>query len=379
MSITVNEVKTKKDLHSFVTFPFQIYRGNNLWVPQLIRDDKEVFNPDKNPAFEFAESRQFLATRDGQVVGRIAAILSHIANQKYQTKNMRFGWFESIDDQAVANALFDAVAAWARERGMESMTGPHGFCDLDPQGLMVEGFNELPTIAGYYNPDYYPRLFEGYGLRKEIDYLEFKSTVPYETGIPEKLLSICERVKQRGNFHIIKFGAKRTLIKRWAKELFHLLDDSFEEIYGSVPLSERQVNYYIKKYFTFVDKDLIKAVANEKGEMIGFMITFPSLSRGFQKAKGKLFPFGWFHILRSLRQHEIIDFYLAGIKKNYRGLGVDLLMVIEITKTAMAKGFKYAESNQELETNLKVQAQWKYFNPVQHKRKRIYRQEVGRG
>jgi hypothetical protein len=371
MSIDIKTVESKKDLKAFVKLPFKIYKGNPMWVPQLIMDDMEVFQPEKNPAFENADAKLFLAIKDGQPVGRIVGILSHAANRKYQTKNMRFGWFECINDTEVSNALFQAVEQWAREKGMTSITGPLGFTDLDPEGMLVYGFDQVPTLASNYNHPYYPELVEKFGFIKEIDYHEFRAVVPYDTGLPEKMLRIADRLRERGNLKILKFRNKKELMTR-ADELFYLLDEAFEEIYGSVPLTEKQVKYYVKKYISFVNKELVKAVVNDKDEMVGFIITMPSLTRGFQKARGRLIPLGWFHLLKSMRTYEVLDFYLAGVRKKYRGLGVDLLMVIEIAKTAMKMGFKYTESNFELETNTKVQAQWKFFNPSLHKKRRIF-------
>jgi len=375
MGISIHTVGTKRDLKRFVKFPFKLYRGDPFWIPQLIRDEMQTFNRNKNPAFENSDCRLFMAYRDGKPVGRIAAVLSHVANKKYNTKNMRFGWFDTVDDPQVAAALFGAVEAWARELGLETITGPHGFCDLDLQGMLVEGFDQMPTIAGYYNYPYYPKLVEGCGFRKDIDYLEFKAQVPAKGAFPEKLIKLAERVAERGGFRILKFKNMKE-IKGRAIELFELLDEAYEEIYGSVPLTDRQKHYYIKKYISFVDKDLVPVVVNQRNEMIGFMISMPNLSRAFQKARGRLLPFGWFHLWRGLKQNKIIDFYLAGIKKTYRGQGIDLLMVVEVARAARAKGFDITESNQELETNTKIQAQWKYFNPVQHKRKRIYKKSI---
>ncbi len=372
MSIVVKEVLKKRDLRTFVKLPFSIYKKDPLWVPQLIRDDMEVLDREKNPAFENADARLFLAYREGRPVGRIAAIHSRVANQKYKTRNLRFGWFDSPNDPEVAAALFKKIEDWAEKLGMETITGPHGFCDLDPQGMLVEGFDQLPTIAGYYNFPYYQKLVEGQGFQKEIDYVEFRTQVPELSAFPEKLLRLAERIKERGGLRLLKFNAKKDILGR-AEEIFHLLDEAFEEIYGTVPLTEKQIHYFIKKYFTFVDRDLFQAVVNEKDEMVGFMLAMPSLSKAFQNANGRLFPTGWWHLLRAMKKNEVLDFYLAGVKKAYRGQGVDLLMVVEMAHKAIAKGFRFTESNQELETNSKIQAQWKYFNPVQHKRKRIFK------
>ena len=376
MSIVVKEVLDKKALKTFVKLPFALYKNDPMWIPQLISDDMEVFNKDKNPAFENADSRLFLAYKNGKPVGRIAAIDNRAANKKYATKNLRFGWFDAIDDPEVAASLFGAVEGWAKELGHETLTGPHGFCDLDPQGMLVEGFEHLPTIAGYYNFPYYQKLVEDLGFAKEIDYVEFRCQVPKDmSAFPEKLVRLADRILERGGLRLLKFEKKKDILGR-AVELFHLLDEAFDEIYGSVPLTERQIHYYVKKYFTFVDKDLIQAVVNEKDEMIGFMIAMPSLSLAFQKAKGHLLPFGWWHLMRALKKSDVLDFYLAGIKKSHRGLGVDLLMVVNMARSSVAKGFSFTESNQELETNNKIQAQWKYFNPVQHKRKRIFKKQL---
>jgi hypothetical protein len=376
MSITVKEVLNKKDLKVFVKLPFAMYKDDPLWIPQLIHDDMEIFDKEKNPAFENADSRQFLASKDGRVVGRIAAIHSRIANKKYGTKNLRFGWFDAPDDPEVAAALFQVVEGWARELGLETVTGPQGFCDLDPQGMLVEGYDQLPTIAGYYNFPYYPKLVEGQGFQKEIDYVEFRTQVPADmSAFPEKLLRLADRIQERGGLRILQFRSKKDIMAR-VEEIFVVLDEAFEEIYGAVPLTHTQVRYFIKKYFGFVDKDLVQVVVNDKDELIGFMLAMPSLSRPFQKANGHLFPFGWWHILRALKKNDVLDFYLAGILKKYRGLGVDLLMVVQMARSAVARGFRFTESNQELETNTKIQAQWKYFNPVQHKRKRIFKKKL---
>jgi len=375
MSIEIRIVTSRRDLKTFVAVPFDLYRDHPLWVPPLIRDELDTFNPDRNPAYENADTRLFVAYAGGRPVGRIAAILSHVANRKYGTRNMRFGWFDSIDDDAVAQALFGAVEGWARECGMETLTGPHGFCDLDPQGMLIEGFDQLPTIAVYYNYPYYNELVRRSGFAKEVDYVEYLTPVPHDTGIPEKLLRITERVRQRSRLRLLKFGSKREMLAR-APELFRLLDETFAEIYGAVPLTQAQMDYYVKKYFSFLDKDLVQVAVNEDDEMVAFMFAMPSLSRGFQRARGRLFPFGWWHILRALREHDVLDFYLAGVRERYRGQGIDLLMVMEFAKIALARGYRVVESNPELESNEKIQAQWKPFNPTLHKRRRIYRKEI---
>ncbi|HEC11780.1 MAG TPA: hypothetical protein ENI80_00760 [Acidiferrobacteraceae bacterium] len=373
--LEIKRVSNRRELKTFIGVPFTLYQDSPYWVPPLISDDLATFNPKKNPAYETAQTRLFVAYRDGVPVGRIAAILNYAANKKYQTKNLRFGWFDTINELEVARSLFAAVEAWARELGMETLTGPHGFCDFDPQGMLTQGYDQLPTIATYYNYPYYVELTVRCGFEKEVDYVEFLTPAPTKTGIPPKLERIAKRVRERSKLKVVNFKNKRQLLKR-APELFQLVDETFEEIYGSVPLSEKQMRYYIKKYISFVNYRTVKIAVNERDEMVGFMLAMPSLSRGFQKAKGRLLPLGWWHILKSLRSYDVLDFYLAGIRSQYRGTGVDLLMQLQMIEVALDLGFNAAESNPELESNKKVQAQWKYFNPVLHKRRRIFRKRV---
>jgi hypothetical protein len=375
MSIDIKVVETKKDLKSFVKFPFKVFKDNPYWVPQLIVEDMEIFDRRKNPAFDSADAKLFLAYKNGKPVGRIAGILSFAANEKYNTKNLRFGWFDTIEDYEVAESLFKAVEGWGKELGMETMTGPHGFTDLDPEGMLIEGFNQLTTIAVYYNHPYYPEFTTRYGFEKEIDYLEFKAVTPLE-GMPEKLLKIGEKIKQRSSIKLLKFKSKKD-VKAVIKSVFALIEETYDEIYGSVPLSEKQMKYYVTKYFPMLDKDLLQVAVNAEGETVAFMLALPSLSRGFQKAKGRLLPFGWFHILKAVKcKNNTVDAYLAGIKPKYRGLGIDLLMILETGKVIIKRKIEIVESNPELENNLKIQAQWKYFNPVNHKKRRIYRKKI---
>ena len=375
MAIEICEVRTNKQLKQFVKFPIQLFRNNPYYVPQLIRDELDTFKSNKNPAFMVCNVKLFLAYKNNKIAGRIAAILNKPENQKNNIKNIRFGWFDSIDDYEIAEKLLQNAEQWGRELGMETITGPHGFCDLDPQGLLIEGFDKLPTIASYYHFPYYKDFIEKYGFQKEIDFVEFRSTPPYETGIPDNLLKTSEWIKKRYNYKIAEYDSMKEY-KKHAKELFNLLEESFADNFGTVPLTEKQVDYYINKYISFINKDLVKFVFNENNEMVGFLVSMPSLSKAFQKAKGKLFPFGLFYILKALKTYEIIDFLFAGVKKEYRGKGVDTVMTVEIVKSAMKLGFKYAESNQELEDNTKVQREWKFFNPVLHKRRRIYKKNI---
>ncbi len=375
MKPEIKVVKSKRDLKKFIKVPYAIHRGNEYWVPPLIKDELEIFNKKKNPAFDSADSRQFIAYRNGQAVGRIAAIISYAANEKNNARNLRFGWFDTIDDYEVAQTLFQAVEEWGRELGMETLTGPHGFCDLDPEGMIIEGFDTLPTIVGLYNPPHSPLFTQQYGFEKDVDYFEMLTKVPHENGIPEKLIRISERVKERTSVTLKEFKNKKEMMAV-APDIFRLINEAFEEIYGTVHFSERHIQYNVDKYISLADPELIKVAFDKNDQLIGFLFTVPSLSKAFQKAKGKLFPFGLFHILKALKGRDVLDFYMAAVKKEYQGKGIDLLMVIEIVKTALEKGFKFAESNLELEDNTKVQALWKHFNPQRHRVRRIFRKNI---
>jgi len=375
MHIRTLELTDSRGVKAFIRFPRKLYADNPLWIPMLERDERELFNPDHNPSFADAEVRLFLAEEEGRILARVAAILSHTANRKYGTRNLRFGWFESENRPDAVEALFLEVEKWGRERGMESLTGTMGFTDLDPEGILIDGFDQVPTLASNYNPPYYAALMEQAGFEKEIDYVEFRVRTPENHVIPDKLLSLCDRIRLRGRFHVLRFKNRREVL-RHGVELLTLLDESFDEVYGSVPLTREQMEYYLKRYAFCAHPDLIIAVVDENKDMVGFMVAMPSLTRGFQRAGGRLLPLGWWHILRSRQARHTLDFYLAGVKKKYRGTGIDLLMLIEIARTAMDMGFVYSESNLELETNFKIHAMWKYFNPVQHKRRRIYRRRI---
>lgn len=375
MTVQIQEATDPRGMRKFVEFPFHLHREEPRWIPLLRRDEKGLFDPRTNPSLEQAEARFFLAEAGGEIVGRVAAILSHAANRKYNTRNLRFGWLETIDNVAVPQALFEAVDEWGRSRGMSTLTGPMGFTDMDPEGMLVEGFDQEPTIASNFNPEYYPELMGRLGFHKEIDYVEFKVKIPDDHVIPDKLLNLAERIRGRSRCRIKHFR-NRGEIKRHGVDLMTLLDESFDEVYGTIPLTRAQKDYYVRRYIGCAHPDLIKAVVDEHGDMVAFMVAIPSLTRGFQRAHGRIWPLGWWHIYRSLQSRETLDFYLAGVKKKYRGTGIDLLMLIEIARAAVRMGFRFAESNLELETNFKIHAMWKYFNPNQHKRRRIFKRDI---
>jgi GNAT superfamily N-acetyltransferase len=375
-TIRVVEARTRRQRKAFVSFPMTLYSECPCFVPPLISDELATLSPKKNPAFENAEARLFLAYRGSEVVGRITAVLSHAANAKHGTRNLRFGWFDCVNDRLVAEALFEAVEDWGRYRGMETLTGPMGFDEFDRAGMLIEGFDELPTMATYYNYPYYNNLLVQCGFVKEMDSFEYLIPDLRAAGFPPRLAALVDKLKARRSYRVLEFRTRKQFMAR-AKEILDLIEETYWELYDCVPMTDKQKANYAKKYFPFLRKELVKVAVNEQDEIVGFFIAMPSFSRALCKAGGHLLPFGWFHLLKALRaKNRTLDCLLAGVKKEYRGRGIDLLLAEEMFKSATALGFEEAESNPELETNLRVRAEWKWFDHTVHKRRRIYTKRI---
>ena len=374
MNIKIKTVKNHSDLKSFVKFPFTVYADQPYWTPPLLKEAVETFSPEKNPAYQQAEARLFLAHNDQKVVGRIAGILSHAANEKYQTKNLRFGWFDMVDDYSVAEALLNAVSEWTLEKGMETVTGPHGFTNFDPQGLLIEGYDQPSSIHSTYNFPYYAGFVEKYGFIKEVDYVEIKSRPP-DGILDERYIKIQKRFEKSKKVKTLHFKSKKKLVNM-GNQIFDLLNAEYNEIYGVIPLTPDYIEYVKKKFVSMIHPDLISMAIDSRGSLIGVLITMPSLARAFKKAKGRLLPFGWYHIMREFKQSNVLDFLLIGVKEEYRKKGVPVLMLADLAQRAMALGFTSAESAPMLENNLMVQSLHKYFDSCIHKRRRVYRLDI---
>ncbi|MBL8967718.1 MAG: N-acetyltransferase [Spirochaetaceae bacterium] len=370
MSIEIRLVETRRDLDKFIKFQFDHYRGNPYAVPPLVFDELNTLRKDKNPAFEFCDAEYWLAYKDGKIVGRIAGIHNERYVEKWGLKNARFGWIEFIDDYAVSEALLRTVEDWARSKGMEGIVGPMGFTDSDKEGMLVEGFEELGTMPMIYNHPYYQKHLERLGYAKEVDWLEFEVKVP--EWVPEKALRVQELISKRSGVHLYEWKSKKELVTKFGKPLFKLLDEAYAGLFGTVPLTERQVDAYIKQYLGFVDPRFTKLVVDEKDELIAFGVAMPSLSHALQKARGRVFPLGWIHILKALRKPEGLDMYLVAVKKEYQSRGVIAFMMTSLTQDCIKAGIKTAETAGELESNHAVQSLWKDFERRQHKRRRAY-------
>jgi hypothetical protein len=369
MTVIARPVHNHQDLKRFINFPFDLFRKNRFWVPPLKREVLATFNRKRNPAFETCDVELWLAYNAGEVVGRIAGIINHRHNQFIGKRQARFGWVDFIDDFAVSTELFSTVESWARERGAESLHGPLGFNDLDPAGMLIEGFSELGTMATIYNFRYYPEHLEEMGYSKEVDWLEYRISAPDE--LPPRIASFAQRVARQRKLHFVEIK-NRTDLRQSARQVFDLFQDTYQRLYGFVPLSEKQVTAVTKKYFSFINPEYITLVADRQNRLVAFAITIPSLSRALQKARGKLLPLGWWHLSRALNSCEIVDFYLIGVKRELQGTGVPAMILYRLGQTFLEKGIKGAESNPELENNSRIQTQWKFFERRQHKRRRCY-------
>jgi len=370
MSVEIRKVRTRAELKKFVAFPETIYADERNWVPSFLFDDMNTLNPKKNPAFEFCEAQYWTAWKEGRMVGRIAGIINHRFVEKWGKKLARFGWIDFIDDFDVASALVKTVEDWARSKGMEGLHGPWGFTDLDREGMLVEGFGEQATFATIYNYSYYPVFMERLGYAKEVDWLEFRVTTP--DFIPEKVLRVNELLSKRAGVRIYEWRSRRELITKFGAQVFELIDEAYAGLYGTTPLSPRQVRAYINQYLNFVDPRFTKIMVDAQERLAGFAITNPSLSNALYKSRGRLFPFGWARLLFALRNPTSIDMMLVAVRKEYLARGAVALLMTALNKSAIENGIKESETNPELETNLAVQGMWKDYPKRQHKRRRIY-------
>ncbi len=367
--VEIRQVTTRRDLNRFLDFPIQLYKDSPYYVPDMRSDELNNLNPKINPAFEHSEAIQWLALRDGKVVGRVMALVNHNVNAAWGKKLARFSRLDFIDDPEVSAALLSKAEEWAREKGMEEIVGPMGFCDFDKEGMLVEGFEELSTFATYYNYAYYPQHVERLGYAKEADWIEFRLDVPNE--VDPKIARIAEIVKKKTGCRLVEFTRSKDILP-WGEQAFALFNEGYKELFGFVPLTDKQVQAYIKQYFGFVNPAFIKAIVDKDNKLAAFGITLPSLSKAMRKCGGRLFPFGFIPVLEAIKKNDTLDMYLVAVKPEYQNLGLYAILMDAVYRSAIAHGFKYAESNPELETNDKVQATWKFFPRRQHRRRRAY-------
>lgn len=379
-SIQIKRVETKKDLKRFIEFHYDLYKGNPYDVPNLYSDEVNTLSKDKNAAFDFCEAEYFLALEEGKIVGRVAAIINHKANEKWKKKDVRFGWIDFIDDIEVSRALFEAVEEYGRKKGMNDIVGPLGFTDMDPEGMLTWGFDKLGTMATIYNYEYYPQHMEKLGgWEKDNDYVEYYLVVPEKS--PEKYTKIAEMVEKRYNLHVRKLTKKDIFQGGYGKKLFDLINLTYSDLYGFSELTDRQIDQYVKMYFPFADLNLVTVIedGNKDNQLAGLGITIPSLSHALQKCRrGRLFPFGWWHLLRAIKFHKTdgVDLLLMGFLPEYRSKGANALLFADLIPRYVNYRFKWGETQVEMESNEGVQSQWGPLDPINHKKRRCYRRSL---
>lgn len=379
-SIEIKKVESRYDLKKFIEFHYDLYEGNPYDVPNLYSDDVNTLRKDKNAAFEFCEAEYYMAFKDGKMVGRVAAIINHRANEKWQQKRVRFGWIDFIDDMEVSAALLKAVEDYGRSKGMTEVVGPLGFTDLDPEGMLTWGFDQLGTMPTIYNYEYYPKHMEALGgFEVDNKYVEYKLYVP--DTVPEKYTKIAKMIQKRYNLHIKKLTRTDIFKNGYGQKIFRLINETYKDLYGFSELTEKQINQYVEMYLPLADLSLITLVEdwNADKKLVGVGITIPSLSRALQKCKrGRMLPMGWWHLLMAIKYHKtnIVDLLLMGVLPEYRSKGANALMFADLIPRYQAYGFEWGESQVEMETNEGVQSQWDALNPVMHKKRKCYIKKI---
>ena len=384
MQVTIKQVESRKDLKRFIRFNEQLYRGNPYAVPDFLEDMLDTFNRKKNAAFEFCEGDLFLAYCGDKIVGRVAAIINHKANKTWQTRNVRFGWIDFIDDEEVSRALLETVEQWGRDRGMTKIVGPLGFTDMDPEGMLIDGFDQLSTMSTIYNYPYYPKHMERLGFEKEVDWVERKVTVPTSEAQADsaKYMRVAELSKKRYNLHMRHFKNHNEILAadngKYILKVFDVINKAYADLYGYSEMNERQIMQYANTYLSFLDMRLLAIVENEDNEPIAMGVGIGSLSYALQKAHGKLFPFGWWHLAKAIyfKPAPVIDLLLVGVLPEYQNKGVNALLFAEIIPAAQKIGFVWAETHPQLENNEKSQGQWAHLDCVIHKRRRCWQKDL---
>lgn len=377
MAIIIKKVADKKDLKAFIRFNYELYKNNPYAVPDLYDDMLNTFSSKKNAAFEFCESDYFLAYQDGKLVGRVAAIINHRANETWNKKEVRFGWIDFIDNPEVSEALLQEVERWGKSKGMTEIVGPLGFTDMDAEGMLIEGFDQLSTMATIYNYPYYPQHMERLGYEKAADWVEFKLIVPDR--LPDKFVRIAEIIMQKYNLKIKKLKNRKEIEQYdYGQKIFDLINEAYAPLYGYSKMTQGQIDQYVKMYLPMLDLRMVTLVEDAEKNLVAVGISMASMSEALQKAKGKLLPFGWYHLLKALfvKHSKTLDLLLVAVKPEYQSKGVNALLFYDLVPIYQKMGFKYGESNPELEENKKVQAQWSAFESELHKRRRAFRKTI---
>ena len=376
MSVIIKTVSNKSELKTFVRFANKLYKGNEYYVPSMPLDDMNTLTKEGNAAFEFCDCELYLAYKDNELVGRVAAIVNYKANAAWNVEQVRFGWIDFVDDIEVSKALLDAVAEFGRSKGMKQIVGPLGFTDFDPEGMLVEGYDRLSTMALIYNYPYYPEHLKQLGYIKETGWVEYRITLPEQ--LPEKHIQFAEIIKEKYNLRVLKKTKRQIRKENYGQKIFELINQTYCVLYGYSLLSPKQIEQYVDSYLGIVDMKMLTFVENAEGELIGAGITIPSMSEALQKCNGEIFPFGWWHLLKAMywKKPDTLDMLLIGVRPDYQNKGVNSLLFCDLFQNYQKLGFKYAETNANLETNAKVQAMWTPFEKEQHKKRCVFGKEL---
>ena len=373
MSIEIREVDSRRKLKQFIRFAHKLYKNHPYWVPSLFSGEMTTLSSKSNPAFEHCDALFLMAFEGGRAVGRIAGIINHHYNEQWNKKDARFCWFDTIDDPEVSRSLFERIEKWAADKGMERVVGPMGFTTFEKQGMLISGFEEMPTFAACYNYPYYPDHMKLLGFEREIQYVEYELIVPRE--VPAKIVNISKLIQERYGLHIAEAKNVRDLLP-YSSQVFRVINASYRPLYGFTTLTEKQIAYFVKRFFSYINPDFVSAVVDKQDQVLGFQISMPSLSKALQKAKGRLFPFGWYYLRKAMRNPERLDTLLTGVLPEYQQRGINAVFMTHLTQAAINNGIKYAESNGELAENIKVQNTWRYFDRRQHRRSQIFARNI---
>ena len=365
----IKEVISRSELNDFISFPDKLYKGNKYRVPQLHSYERSTLSTKKNPAFDYCEAKYWLAYHDGKIVGRVAGIINNKANKTWKEKVVRFGWIDFIDEVDVSGMLLNTVEEWGKSKGMEAVQGPLGFTDMDLEGMLVKGFDEIGTQAVIYNFPYYPNHLENHGYKKDVDWVQYKINIPDK--VPDKIKRVAEIVQRKYKVKSLQVKKPKELLP-YAEKMFHLMNETFKDLYGYVPLSEKQIKYYTKMYFSMINPRYVSFVVNENDELIEFGLSLMSLSKALIKAKGKLFPFGFIHILKALKFNDTVDILLQAVRPEYINKGIPAIFFNEMTQVYIDEGIKYAISSHALEDNKSAFLMFDDFDNQQHLRRRSY-------
>lgn len=376
MAVEIREINpTKSELKKYTEFGIDLYKDNPYYVPPLLKDDVETLSPGKNPAFDHCRAKSWMAFRDGKPVGRITGIINSLVNERSGRNDVRFGFTDFIDDDEVADALFDTLARWGRDNGMTSIVGPMGFTDLDHEGMLTFGFEELGTMATIYNYPYYPRQMERMGFTPDAEWVEYRITVPDE--LPDQLARVGEIVKRKYGLRTIKYTSGKKIKEDYGIALFELINEAYDKLYGYSPLTPRQIQYYIDLYLPILKLENVCVIVDKADKLVGIGISMPSMSKALQKSKGRLFPTGWIHLLKAMYGHnDTVDLLLVAVSPEYQSKGVNALLFTDLLPVYIKNGYRWAESNPELADNENVQQQWKFFERRQHRRRVAFRRDI---